>query len=536
MPKAKSSAEIPDSHTKYRKIVSKDSVCPLSFVLMCGYIEAAAGETARPENVLARLINTLNAISCAETLSGLNGIKGSAKLVQWVGKIQEEPGKTEDWFGFLGNDAELQKELEGILVQKCQLTANERFESRYLPVVANALQCRILLQCPYIYQKVQVQPDSKPLLETLIVITMDNEKTFRLYARDVSAPADNEEYLEKKQKLKEKIIEALIEEKSEYLGILEKIVETKDANVGLVETKKRKLQELNMIIDEFTELKEKEGKKKMAGKRSNLVDYLQQAKIENAKIIGELEAGKEKLAKIAKSVGNLDGIKEVSEPIKMCCMDCGRSESPTFELSCGHIFCQHCIICRVNDYSEGKATFAVKCILPYCYSIIAPPELEQAVGTEFYNTVFTPLFYASAARNHCLICAKDTAKTVVVHGNHAMCEDCFLAYLEHKTKCEMVVINPDTKEIKDIECPLHSCKELIKYTQYSRTLPDWKKLVEKAQRRAGIYEINEAKVGQCFECHVETNLAKLHADCDLCFCPKHASKLARELSKNKRNT
>ena len=542
-PKPKNFTEIPDNYQNYFVISCNNMFSsPLSFILMFGYIHALSLN----DSDLRKFINELRSNSIPE-------LNPTPEVMNWLTIIPSQPTS---WIKTLGANANLQKDIERILREGCHLDSRNKFEPIYLPMAANILKCDILYYQPYAYQKILIKPENVQG-KFMIVIEMDYENLFKLFIKDEER-GPRAGYLQKKMELKELIIKRLVNEQDDNYRILEKVALKVDIDAELVKDKLKNFEELDSLVDELIELKKSNGKKR--GIDSNMVEYLIQIKKENANM--------ERTIRLFRPAIQEEEEKDpiVVDDMKLPCMDCNDTEKKILELKCGHTICCDCLTSRINDGKSTKKPFVIKCSVSYCYYIITTNDISVLLGKSILKAVWS---YNSSRNdsNCCLICQKKS--NINLHDEHSLCNTCLLSYVNYSTDSDIVKVDPNTKSIIPINCPMnYLCKKTFSLDSYKNLVNDINQLIEKAWKRVGIMEDEEKedikvinkfnadikdqvikeeeepdeemspvkpneKMAKCYKCKTTEGLARLHNECEIFFCKNDGKELGKNLVRNK---
>eukprot|EP00826_Nyctotherus_ovalis_P053155 TRINITY_DN6860_c0_g2_i1.p1 TRINITY_DN6860_c0_g2~~TRINITY_DN6860_c0_g2_i1.p1 ORF type:complete len:322 (+),score=94.53 TRINITY_DN6860_c0_g2_i1:73-1038(+) len=294
----------------------------------------------RSDEQLNEFIDSISKESAAE----------SNTLIKWLREAQNK-GDINNWTKLLEKDKELQRQVENLLMQECGV---DELGTSNLSSVANTLKCRIILNEHSISEPSNAAP------KCTIVIARENESTFRLYMK--------EDYLEKKQRLKEAIIEQLIAEREENYTMLEKLSSLEPVDPEMIKIRKGKITEFNNLIDQLIDLKTT-GKKKTG----SLLNCLKEMKRENAEIMDKLNSYDPMHRSLFREPQVTVELKKIP------CMDCKESDKMIKELSCGHIICSDCIIARISDLRDTKKAFVLKCTIPYCFNILHIEDVQDVI-------------------------------------------------------------------------------------------------------------------------------------------------------------
>lgn len=481
--------EVPDSCNMYLRIdATNPSSSPLAFALVLGYFLAFSAD---PD-----LDAFMSRIMADASLSS------SAEFAAWVTSLKE---RRESWMGDLKKSKELQKTVEKLLTKECKVQSKEKFEAIHLPQAANLLQCNVMYHCPYMYQKLLVKPQSEEAKYT-IVVSMDSPNVLKLYMKEESV--DSDDYLREMIRLKQEVIKSLVSEYGELYGACENILANKP-----IEGIQKQSEGLDNAIDRLIEFKK--SKAGHVDKQSKLLTCLEKIKEENVEIAGILlslqpkEEPKESNATSA-------------EEYKLPCMSCKKCDSKITELACGHTTCSDCLTALINDKEKTNKAFVLKCPVRYCFYIVSPVELKATLDEAAAEELLAKLSSMSTPES-CLVCQKSSS--VNIHDGHSLCNECLSNYVRYNTNSEMIILDPSTNEATPVNCPMKfSCGVDFGHGLYKELLSA-EQLARLGRREAG-------SVGGCYECGLSGNVARLHSDCELCFCPSHCKELGRKIFKS----
>ena len=435
-------------------------------------------------------------------------------FINWFEIIPRQP---DVWIKTLSASRDLQTYLEKIILKICKIPKGKKFEVDDLPIAANALDCDILYQCPYMYLNLKITADSKNP-RCSIVITMNRRDVFKIYFKEENK--HNIEYVDKKISMKNCIIKQLITEYKANYELLEKIFTKKTIRHDEVQSLLTKIREFDSAIDELIELKNSEGKK--TGANSNLINYLNALKKENQEIllsfssIPKLPTFEEKKEESNESMSNIP------------CMDCKKLFSNIVELQCSHTICKGCLEARINDAKSEKKGFVIKCPLDYCFYILKPSEIKLILGDSLDESISS-----LSIPEYCLICQKRA--NIRLHDDHSLCNNCLVAYVNY----EIALDDSLSKSINQINCPMNFfCNKTFTSEICEKAEGDLKNIVNKKLHTENS-DIEEEKYSErlmaCFSCGVDSLVSRLHDDCILHFCGKHCNELGQKIHKNKSN-
>eukprot|EP00826_Nyctotherus_ovalis_P035344 TRINITY_DN3032_c0_g1_i4.p1 TRINITY_DN3032_c0_g1~~TRINITY_DN3032_c0_g1_i4.p1 ORF type:complete len:340 (+),score=63.29 TRINITY_DN3032_c0_g1_i4:86-1105(+) len=312
--------------------------------------------------------------------------------------------------------------------------------------------------------------------------------------------------------LKQEVIKNLVSEYEKLYDICEKISANKP-----IEAMQNQPEELDYAIDKLVDFKK--SKAKDVNKQTKLLTCLKKMKEENIEIAGvlaSLQSGEE----LKESNANF------IEEYKLLCISCKRHNSKITELACGHTICSYCLTAIINDKEKENKTFVLKCSVPYCYYIISPMEIKATLNETATEELLAKLSSINTPES-CLVCQKSSS--VNIHGGHSLCKECLLNYVRCSTNSEMIVLDPSTNEAAPISCPMKfSCGVNFDYKLYKELLSK-EQLAKLKCKEVG----DEPKsAGGCYECGLSTSVARLHPECDLCFCSSHYKELGRKIFRN----
>ena len=450
--------------------VSSTTKSPLPITIMIGYIQSLSEDSEAFNQFISE--------------TGSN--------TEWFKEVKCD--NIEDWTRLIEKDSKLQEHLENILIQQCAI---DKFDSSNLPLAAKAMQCKI------VYNQHTISTDAIP--KYTIVIHEDNN-TCKLYIKG-----------DEIQELKEAIIQQLVLEREENCSILEKLTMNEPIDLDMINLRKKKITEFNTLID------------KLNANPETLSDCLEEMKRENEEMLNKLNAYQPIMKPLFREPQTTIELKKIP------CMDCKESDKMIKEFSCGHISCSDCIIARISDLRDTKKAFVLKCIIPYCFNILHTEELQEMIDNKLYQEILAENIFKKTPES-CLICQKKA--DVILHDNHTLCKDCLLSYLKYKTNNEMVNIDPITKAIETIECPIfEACRKNFTYLVYEDLVPNLRDLIKIATRKVTLIleekkHPNEDTIGKCFECGAIKEIAKLHVNCNICFCKNHFKELGKKIHKN----
>ena len=80
------------------------------------------------------------------------------------------------------------------------------------------------------------------------------------------------------------------------------------------------------------------------------------------------------------------------------------------------------------------------------------------------------------------------------------------------------------------------CGKCFGYSVYERLVTDLRVFMKTVSSKVGAFKEEKKEVqeefGSCFNCKADTEIARLHSACNICFCKVHFSELGKKIHKN----